>query len=321
MHLRMLWDRYAMWGAQQDGDAAFEQRLDGVVREIGDRGKLIVPEAVTPFREPAPAPAPTPTVAPSPSPASVRVPTKSANRSSMMAVAPASSVPTAEAVAPSHPLLATSPYTLARSAPIETTLSMQESPSHMPGMTAMRPEVGQAPAPSTGAPAAVGVGASFAEIVSFMTSERKAMTSTVEKQRQAMEAWQRESDAKAEQLQTQIMELKLESMESKLEAKRREMELKLEAQRREMDTKVLETRLRATNVKALQLRLEALYVANLLEDDELIAIEDKLADAVATADTGDTNGTAWECVMQMVQLSESIVSEKMFSRQLRRKFV
>jgi hypothetical protein len=30
---------YAMWDAEQDDDAAFNNRLDSVVREIGDRGK------------------------------------------------------------------------------------------------------------------------------------------------------------------------------------------------------------------------------------------------------------------------------------------
>ena len=40
---------YAFWDVDQDGDAAFEHRLDSVVREIGDRGKLMLPEAVPPF--------------------------------------------------------------------------------------------------------------------------------------------------------------------------------------------------------------------------------------------------------------------------------
>ena len=53
-----------MWNAEKDDELAFERRLDAVVREIGDRGKLIVPEAVTPFREPTPAPAPAPATAP-----------------------------------------------------------------------------------------------------------------------------------------------------------------------------------------------------------------------------------------------------------------
>ena len=68
---------YAMWDADKDDDAAFEHRLDNVVREIGDRGKVLLPEAVTPLREPTPAPVPAPTpaqvlvsaLAPAPAPA------------------------------------------------------------------------------------------------------------------------------------------------------------------------------------------------------------------------------------------------------------
>ena len=52
---------YAMWDAEKDDDASFERRLDSVVREIGDRGKLMVGDVVM-LAEPtatlAPAPAP-----------------------------------------------------------------------------------------------------------------------------------------------------------------------------------------------------------------------------------------------------------------------
>lgn len=46
----LVWTRYQMWDAEQDDDAAFERRLDSVVREIGERGKLMtaVAEAVPP---------------------------------------------------------------------------------------------------------------------------------------------------------------------------------------------------------------------------------------------------------------------------------
>ena len=48
---------YPFWDADQDNDTAFERRLDAVVREIGDRGKLRMSEAVPPEPTPAPAPA------------------------------------------------------------------------------------------------------------------------------------------------------------------------------------------------------------------------------------------------------------------------
>ncbi len=57
-----------MWDAETDDSAAFEARMDTVCREIGERGKLLVPEAVPPALasapeqalEPAPEPAPEP---------------------------------------------------------------------------------------------------------------------------------------------------------------------------------------------------------------------------------------------------------------------
>ena len=59
---------YAFWDAAQDEDGAFELRLDAVVREIGDRGKLMSTEAVTRFHEPTPAPAPKRALAPASAP-------------------------------------------------------------------------------------------------------------------------------------------------------------------------------------------------------------------------------------------------------------
>ena len=37
---------YPMWDAEKEDDAAFEGRVENVVREIGERGRLITPEAV-----------------------------------------------------------------------------------------------------------------------------------------------------------------------------------------------------------------------------------------------------------------------------------
>jgi hypothetical protein len=57
-----LW--YAFWDADQDDDAAFEKRIDGVCKEIGGRGRLKLSEAVPPV-----APAHAPPAAPAPLPA------------------------------------------------------------------------------------------------------------------------------------------------------------------------------------------------------------------------------------------------------------
>eukprot|EP01044_Picomonas_judraskeda_P026029 COSAG03_NODE_7757_length_876_cov_1.335907_1_plen_105_part_10 len=55
-----LW--YPFYGCDDEDDTAFQRRLDPVVGEIGDRGKILVPEAVPPRKAAAPkastAPAP-----------------------------------------------------------------------------------------------------------------------------------------------------------------------------------------------------------------------------------------------------------------------
>jgi len=136
---------------------------------------------------------------------------------------------------------------------------------------------------------------------------------------------ERETQARAEKVE---LEVKLEAQRKEFEAQRMACETKLEAQRQAYETELKgmseahrrETQGRA-QVTALQLRFEALGESKLLEDEELSAIEDKVADAVGAAATADGADGAWECVMHMVRLSEGIASEKTFARQLRRKFV
>jgi hypothetical protein len=92
-----------MWDADQDDDAAFESRLANIVREIGDRGKLMVPQAVLPLEPtPAPAPAPAPASASTPIPMMVPAPAPAAP------VLPARTVAPAPAPAPA-PTVATPP--------------------------------------------------------------------------------------------------------------------------------------------------------------------------------------------------------------------
>ena len=122
-----------------------------------------------------------------------------------------------------------------------------------------------------------------------------------------LDAQRQENEALRQQIESQR-----EAYESKIEAQRQQ----IEALRQRHDTNDS----RRGKVAACQARLEALSNAKLLEDDELCAIEDKVADAIGAAHTDGGEHGAWICVMQMIQLSEGIVSEKMFSRQLRRKF-
>ena len=79
-----------MWDADQDDDAAFESRLANIVREIGDRGKLMVPQSVLPLEPtPAPAPAPAPASASTPIPMMVPAPAPAAHVLPARTVAPA----------------------------------------------------------------------------------------------------------------------------------------------------------------------------------------------------------------------------------------
>ena len=130
-----------------------------------------------------------------------------------------------------------------------------------------------------------------------------------------LEAQQKEFEAQRQGYETKL-EAQSKAYETKLEAQRKDLEGKSEAHRRETQGQA-----RTNKVTALQLRFEALSEAKLLEDEELSAIEDKVADAIGAAATEDGADGAWECVMQMVRLSEGIASEKTFARQLRRKFV
>ena len=114
---RLIVARYGFWDADQDDDAAFDRRLGAVLREVGDRGKLVLSEAVPPsFREPAPAPAPAPapTPAPAPAPAPARV------LAERQPAFPPPNLPCAE-VAPPAP--AASPAGLSAAAPSSPSLS------------------------------------------------------------------------------------------------------------------------------------------------------------------------------------------------------
>ena len=318
---------YAMWDAENDDEAAFERRVDSVTREIGERGKLNVPESVPPVRETAPTPAP--------APARAVAPAVALAPSLAPAPAPALSSTTGAATAPSP-----SPTSALVSQPRGTVATMPNIASSVQEQQPTAPQQ----VSSSAHVAASGMGASLMEVSAFMTEQLKAQV--VEQRAHDNEQHaemirllvERETQARAEKVE---LEAKLEAqrkeseaqrqayettLETKLEAQRQAYETKLEAQRKDLEgmseAHRRETQGQArTKVTALQLRFEALGEAKLLEDEELSVIEDKVADAIGAAATEDGADGAWECVMQMVRLSEGIASEKTFARQLRRKFV
>ncbi len=299
---------YAMWDAENDDDAAFERRVDSVTREIGERGKLNVPESVPPVRETAPTPAPAPAPAPAVAPISTRIPAPASARLSTTGAAASPSLSPASVLVSSQ-----QPGTVAFTPNVVS--SVDQQPIAVQELN------------SSASFAASGTGASLMEVSAFMTEQLKA---------QVVEQRAHDSEQHAEMMRLLLerdakLEAQRQEFETKLEAQRKESESKLEAQRQVYETKletVSQTRMREMQVQArtdkattLQLRLEVLSESKLLEDEELSTIEDEIADALGAAPTDDGADRAWECVMQMVRLSEGIGSEKMFARQLRRKFL
>ena len=177
-----------------------------------------------------------------------------------------------------------------------------------------------------------------AEMMRLLAEREAKLEAKLEAQREGyetkLEEQRKESETKLE-AQREGYETKLEAQrkesETKLEAQRKDSETKLEAQRKDLEAKFrsklekhrCETQVQARTgeVTALQRRLEVLSESKLLEDEELSAIFDQVADAIGAGATEDAADHAWVCVMQMVRLSEGIASEKMFAAQLRRKFL
>ena len=146
-------------------------------------------------------------------------------------------------------------------------------------------------------------------IVACLGEQQDKLIALLREERATAERLVREERATAERM----------VCEERATAERQRQEMEAKVERAEAEAAQASARAaRVCKVASLQVRLEALCDAKLLEDDELSTIEDQLADAIGAAETEDST---WEGVMQMIKLSEGIASEKMFARQLRRKFV
>jgi hypothetical protein len=208
-----LW--YAMWDAENDDDAAFERRVDSVVREIGERGKLIAPESVPPVCETAPTPAPAPELAPAPEVAPGPTPTR--------APAPAMSSTTGPAIAPSpsptSALVSQQSGTVAITPNVVSSVEQQPMAVHQFSSSANF--------------AASGTGASLMEVSAFMTEQLQGFR----------QMWVVEQRAQDKDQHTEIMHLLVER-DAKLEAQRKEFETRLGAQTQASETKLSEKRSR-----------------------------------------------------------------------------
>ena len=122
-------------------------------------------------------------------------------------------------------------------------------------------------------------------------------------------------------------EAKAEKVEQEAKAKAREDELRQEMHQ-EMDKLREEMQppdVADEQIAALQVRLEAIHAAKLLSDDELDALEDTLMEYVevkasSTMTSGEMHAAASR-LSKLVAVSEAVVTDGVFARQARRRFV
>jgi DNA repair exonuclease SbcCD ATPase subunit len=167
---------------------------------------------------------------------------------------------------------------------------------------------------------------SFAEVATFFREERAHFEAKMEAQRKELEAkleaQRQETEAQRKGFEIQRKELE-ERLEAKLDAQRKEFEIKLETQRQEIEQKDAMTSVSDAQLERLQERLDALHQAKLLTDDEMTALEDKVADfidcraSVAPRDIGAASGI----VRKLVGMCEGVSKDGMLARQLRNRYL
>ncbi len=276
-----------MWDAEKDDASSFEIRVDAIVREIGERGQLMVSESVPPTPAPAVAPIPAPAPAPSPNPPPAATTASSPSPSTTM------QQPTRAASAPS------------------ASSSVEQQPMAM--------RLHNPPASF----ASPGTSASLMEVSAFMSEQLKAQMAEqrIHDKDQHVEIVRLlEAHRKEIEMQRQDYEAKLEAQrqdyEAKLEVKRQDYEAKLKVQRQEVD------RLKAE--QTFQARIEALHKAKLLSDEELYKLEDAIfdnLDETVGEDGGVHDGRGYAKMVSLFRLSERVANDATLARQLRHKYL
>ena len=262
-----LW--YAMWDANEDDDAAFERRANPVLREIGDRCKVVAVEAGQQPHEPTPAPSPAPT------------------RQVAQAQTPGVGAPHS---------------------------STSSSHSHQQGeKTAAKGSRAvttvQQLMPSTASSTTSG---SFAEMAAFIREERAFRESQRQEWEAKLEAQRQQFEAKLEKQRQEW-----EAHRQEWEAKRQELEAKLEAKQNLIDS---ESKLCVLDAKleGLQERFDALHQAKLLTDDEVLVLENKIADFI---DRRSSAMVAPADIWKLVGMCEGVSRDGMLARQLRQRYL
>ena len=113
--------------------------------------------------------------------------------------------------------------------------------------------------------------------------------------------------------------------EAKFEAQRNEFEAKLEAQRHEIERQDAKTCVSDAKLESLQERLDALHQAKLLTDDEMMALEDKIADFIDCRSSVMVSpreiSAAAEGVRKLVGMCEGMSKDGTLARQLRKRYL
>lgn len=272
-----------MWGAENDDKAAFENRVDTIVHELGDRGKVVLPEAVTPSRETAsamvstraPAPAPVRTLAPATTPHGVTT-----------------TVGAATARVPATPSLRS------EVAPLQSS----ESVMHQP----MSPS----PLPSDG----MGMVGNFAQVFAFVEQQQR-MHMEREAKIEAQQA-KRDAQAKADKAELQA---KFEAWQEKRDAQVKAETAELERRLKDAIPPAAVDVISDEQLRALQDRLQALHAAKLICEEELFQLEDVIADCIEVLPTADVREQSVEKTMRMLRLMDKLQGDAPLARQLRRK--
>ena len=275
---------YAMWNANDDDDAAFERRINPLVKEIGDRCKVVTAKARQQLHEPAPAPTPAPTL-------------------------PAGQAQKLTTAAGAHGITSSS---------LHTQLREQEA-SKGPAVTTVHQMPSAANSMSSGSFAEMA--AFFREERAQFREERAQFEAKLDAQRAQFEAKldaeRAQCDAKLD-AQRQAWEARLETQRQELE---KACAAKLEAQRQSCELRFEHCRALEARELRLQARFEDLHASKLLSDDELYILENLVVDNLEESAIASEGGECHSIVGSLVRLSERVASDAGLARQLRRKYI
>lgn len=132
-------------------------------------------------------------------------------------------------------------------------------------------------------------------LIELIKSEREESRKEIREMQAQMQKWRVEADQQRQSMECMIMEAKLAMEQEKYEA--------------------VKAQLHAQHLTLLQNRIESMHLAKLLVEEERFELEDTISDSIELL--GDDNN----CVPQMIALSQSTVCDKLFARQLKRKFL